>query len=234
LLPRVAYAEDMLYRKRMPADLPSADLDAFNREIATLSAANHWDSYHHRGPRIGTHLLAAFIVIVPKFGPLSDLSIRPPTPAAEQDYITSLMHTVSVMRSTLSNATKSDGLPNLDLDTGQEVAPGTYSLEDFTYVDLLHNMTRDPSQPVPFGIKRDLLAYFADLSKVKYIQPSPDMLAQVKADLPILQAISTRAAYPDSAFLPQPDAAKPPEAKGEPTSNAPEPPSAPASDKNPQ
>jgi hypothetical protein len=234
LLPRVAYAEDMLYRKRMPADTPSPDLDAFNREIAILSAANHWDAYHHHGLRIGTRLMAVFIVVLPKFGALSDLSLRPPSPSAEQDYVSSLMHTVSVMRSTLSSATKSDGLPNLDLDTGQEVAPGTYSLEDFTYVDLLHNMTRDPSQPVPFGIKHDLLAYFADLDKVKYMQNKPKMIAQVKADLPILQTISTRAAYPDTAFLPQPDEDKPPEAKGEPSSNSPEPPSAPASDKKPQ
>ncbi|HKO20573.1 MAG TPA: zinc dependent phospholipase C family protein [Acidobacteriaceae bacterium] len=234
LLPRVAYAEDMLHRKNMPPDVSSPDLDAFNREIAILSAANHWSNYHHRGPRIGTHLLAAVIFIVPKVGVLSDLAIRPPSASAEQDYVTSLMHTVSVMRSTLAAASKSDGLPNLDLDTGKEVAPGTYSLEDYTYVDLLHRMTRDPSQPVPFGIKQDLLAYFADLDKVKYIRRDTDRLAQVHADLPILQKISTRAAYPDTAFLPQPDAAKPPEAKGKPTSNAPEPPNSPANSKPPQ
>jgi hypothetical protein len=125
-------------------------------------------------------------------------------------------------------------LPNLDLDTGKEVAPGTYSLEDYTYVDLLHRMTRDPSQPVPFGIKQDLLAYFADLDKVKYIQHDQERLAQVHADLPVLQKISTRAAYPETAFLPQPDAAKPPEAKGKSTSNAPEPPNLPANTKPPQ
>jgi hypothetical protein len=138
------------------------------------------------------------------------------------------------MRKTLGNATKSDGLPNLDLDTGLDVAPGTYSLEDYTYVDLLHHMTSDPSQPVPFGIKQDLLAYFQDLDKVKYIQNKPQLIARVKADLPILQKISTRAAYPDTAFLPQPDEDKPPEAAGQPSSNAPEPPSAPASKKPPQ
>jgi len=234
LIPRVAYAEDILYRKRMPPDISSPELDAFNREIAILSAVNHWDAYHHRGPRIGTHLLAGFIFILPKVGVLSCLSLRPPSPSAQQNYVSSLMHTVSVMRKTLAAATTSDGLPNLDLDTGNEVAPGTYSLEDFTYVDLLHDLTRDPSQPVPFGIKHDLLGYFADLDKVKYIQDKPQMIAQVKADLPILNAISTRAAYPNTAFLPQPDEAKPPEAKGEPSSNAPEPASAPASNKKPQ
>lgn len=234
LLPRVAYAEDMLHRGKMPPDSSSPDLDAFNHEIAILSAANHWDAYHHRGPRIGTHLLAAFVFVLPKVGVLSDLAIRPPSPSAEQDYVSSLMHTVTVMRKTLAAASRSDGLPNLDLDTGKEVAPGTYSLEDYTYVDLLHQMTRDPSQPVPFGIKQDLLAYFTDLEKVKYIQHDERRLAQVHADLPILQKISTRAAYPETAFLPQPDAAKPPEAKGQPSSNAPEPPGSPANTKPPQ
>ncbi len=64
--------------------------------------------------------------------------------------------------------------------------------------------TRDPASPIPFGIKRDLLAYFADLDKVTYLNQNR-MLAQVQADLPILRTISTKAAYPDSAFLPEPD-----------------------------
>ncbi len=234
LLPRVAYAENMLQSKRMPQDISSPELDTYNREIAVLAAANHWDNYKHHGPRIGTHLLAGLIFIIPKYGVLSDLSLRAPTPAAEQDYVASLMHTVTVMRKTLANATRSDGLPNLDLDTGREITPGSYSLADYTYVDLLHRVASDPSQPVPYGIKQDLTAYFADISRVKYIQSDAPRLAQVQADLPILRGISTRAAYPDTAFLPQPDSDKPPEAKGQPTSNAPEPPSSPANTKSPQ
>jgi hypothetical protein len=205
LLPRVAYAETLLHRNSFPPDVPSPALDEFNREIAALSAANHWDTYRrHAG--IGTHLLAGFIFILPKVGPLADLSLRGPTPSAEQDYVNSLMHTTSVFRQTLAAATKSDGLPNKDLDTGDMVYPGTYSLEDYTYAQLLHAMTRDPATPIPFGIKRDLLAYFSDTEKAKYLKRKPKMLAQVQADLPILQTISTRAAYPDTAFLPEPTA----------------------------
>lgn len=208
LLPRVAYAETLINRKRMPPDVPSPALDRFNQDVAALSAANDWDSYRrHAG--VGTHLLAGFILIVPKIGPLSDLSLRGPTPSAEQDYVNSLAHTLVVLRQKLANATKSDGLPNLDLDTGNTVYPGTYSLEDYTYANLLHQMTRTPESPIPFGIKRDLLAYFADPSKAKYLRRKPSLLAQVKADLPVLQAISTRAAYPDTAFLPEPEEDKP-------------------------
>lgn len=212
LLPRVAYAETLLHRNRMPPDVPSPALDRFNQQIAILSAANNWDSYRkHAG--IGTHLLAGFIFIVPKIGPLSDLSLRGPTPSAEQDYVNSLMHTADELRQILGAATKSDGLPNEDLDTGLDVAPGTYSLEDFTYADLLHRMTRDPSQPIPHGVKQDLQAYFSDVSKVKYVVSNPKLVAQVKQDLPVLQGISTRAAYPESAFLPEPTADLPPDAK---------------------
>ena len=211
LLPRVAYAETILHRNRMPPDVPSPALDRFNQEMATLSAANHWDSYRrHAG--IGTHLLAGFIFMLPKVGALSDLSLRGPTPATEQDYVNSLMHTVDVFRSTLASATTSGDLPNLDLDTGAPVYPGTYSLEDYTYADLLHQMTLDPTSPVPAGIKRDLLAYFADPAKAKYLQRKAGKVAQVKADLQVLQTISTKAAYPDTAFLPEPDEDKPPDA----------------------
>ena len=208
LLPRVAYAESLLYGSRMPPDVPSPALAQFNQQIATLSAANNWDAYRsHRG--IGTHLLAAFIFILPKFGALSDLSLRGPTPSAEQDYVNSLMHTADVLRQTVSGAAKLGSLPNLDLDTGLEVFPGTYSLEDYTYAALLHQMTREPDSPIPFGIKRDLLAYFSNPEKAKYLKRKPKLLTQVQADLPILKAISTKAQYPDTAFLPEPDVDKP-------------------------
>ncbi len=53
-------------------------------------------------------------------------------------------------------------LPNRDLDTGQVVKPGGYSLTDETYADLLHRLTRDPKLPIPPGIKSDVEAYYSD------------------------------------------------------------------------
>jgi Zinc dependent phospholipase C len=219
LLPRVAYAETLLYHGRFPPDVPSASLDALNLDIASLAAANNWNAYRTRAG-VGTYLMAGFIFVLPKVGPLSDLSLRGPDPKAKQDYLDSLVKTTVRFRQMLAHATTSDGIPNQDLDTGLDVFPGTYSLEDYTYADLLHKMTRDPASPIPFGIKRDLLAYFSDLNKVTYLKQKPEKLAQVQADLPILQTISTKAQYPDTAFLPEPDADKPPDA----TNSTPEPP----------
>jgi hypothetical protein len=203
LLPRVAYAETLLYRNRMPPDVPSPALDNLNQQIATLSSHDQWDSYRrHAG--IGTHLLAVFIYILPKVGSLSVLSLRGPTPATEQDYVNSLVHTVDVLRQSLAHATTAANIPNKDLDTGDIIHPGTYRLCDETYANLLHEIVRNPATPIPFGLKRDLLAYFNDPEKAAYLQRNPKMFARMQAELPILVNISTHAAYPDTAFLPEP------------------------------
>ncbi|HEY4379236.1 MAG TPA: zinc dependent phospholipase C family protein [Acidobacteriaceae bacterium] len=230
LIPRVAYAETLLHRHRLPPDVPSPSLDSLNQDVARLSAANHWEADRRRAG-IGTHLLAGFIFILPKIGALSDLSLRGPTPRAKQNYFDSVVRTTTRLRQILATATRSDGLSNEDLDTGLDVFPGTYSLEDYTYADLLHRVTRTPSSPVPFGIKRDLLAYFADMQRVVYLKQKPKLLAQVQADLPVLQGISTKAAYPDSAFLPQPDEDKAPDQQG--TTPDPPPPGKPLSTARP-
>ena len=205
LLPRVAYAETVLHRKRMRAlsDPASQSVDDLNKQIAALAASDHWDSYRkHAG--IGTYMLAGLIVVLPKVGPLNDLKIEGPNAATEVDYVNSLLKTVSSMRSKVQNATRTDGLPNLDLDTGNEVLPGTYLLCDTTYAQLLHHVTSAPQTPIPFGIKRDLQAYFADPSKATYL--TTQQVSQVQKDMQVLSTISTGAQYPDTAFLPEPQA----------------------------
>jgi uncharacterized protein (DUF433 family) len=218
LLPRVAYAETLLYRNRIPPDVPSPALDSLNQQVATLAAQDQWDSYRrHAG--IGTYLLAGFIFVLPKVGPFSNLSLRGPTPATEQDFVNSLVHTVDILRQTLAHATTTANLPNKDLDTGDTIRPGTYRLCDETYANLLHEIALKPATPIPFGIKRDLLAYFNDPEKAIYLQRNPQMFARMQAELPILVNISTNAAYPDTAFLPEPtqDAAPAPAPKPAPT-----------------
>lgn len=203
LLPRVAYAETLLYRSHLPADTPSPALDQLTQQIASLAAQDHWAIYR-RHPGLGTHLLAGFIFILPKVGPLSDLSLRGPTAATEQTYLDSLVLTTSTLRQLLAHATSATPIPNKDLDTGDIIRPGTYRLCDFTYAHLLHQIASDPDTPVPFGIKRDLLAYFADPAAAIYLQRDHKKFTRMVAELPILRNISTHAAYPDTAFLPEP------------------------------
>jgi hypothetical protein len=203
LLPRVAYAEVLLHRKNLPLDSPSPALDAYSADVVNLATANNWANYRKQAG-LGTHLLAGIIFVLPKFGPLSDLAVRGPTVPTEQHYVESLVKTAAALRNILATATTSGTIPNLDLDTGAQIRPGAYRLADDTYATLLHTITRNPATPVPFGIKQDLQAYYADPAAPIATRNNPKKWAQVQADLQVLATISTQAAYPETAFLPNP------------------------------
>jgi hypothetical protein len=85
-------------------------------------------------------------------------------------------------------------LPNRDLDTGLVVRPGGYSLTDSTYADLLHRLTRQPGQPIPPGIKEDILAYYANPDSPIATKKNPVLWAQVQLDLATLASMKTSTA----------------------------------------
>jgi hypothetical protein len=82
-------------------------------------------------------------------------------------------------------------LPNRDLDTGRVVQPGGYPLTDLTYANLLHSLTRRPTQPIPPGIKQDIQAYYANPNAPITTKQNPAQWAQVQADLAILAGMPT-------------------------------------------
>ena len=82
-------------------------------------------------------------------------------------------------------------LPNRDLDTGHVVQPAGYSLTDDTYARLLHLLTRQPTLPIPPGIKEDIQIYYADLSLPFATKKDPAQWAQLQADLVTLAGMPT-------------------------------------------
>jgi hypothetical protein len=82
-------------------------------------------------------------------------------------------------------------LPNRDLDTGQVVKPGGYLLTDQTYAELLHRLTRDPSHPIPPGIKSDVQAYYSDPDAPITTKRHRREWETVQADLKTLAAMPT-------------------------------------------
>ena len=85
-------------------------------------------------------------------------------------------------------------LTNRDLDTGVPVRPAGYPLTDQTYAYLLGKLTETPTQPIPPGIKDDLLAYYADLSLPFETKKHPDQWAAVQKQLETLRGMPTSTA----------------------------------------
>jgi hypothetical protein len=189
-LPRIAYAEVILHKNRMPPDVPGESFDLLKNQLAQSGTENGWDQYRKK-PGIGTYSLAGLIFILPKVGVLSNLAIRGPNEQTHQKYVESLNHTIDSMRRIMGNFDKiSDAVPNRDLDTGAKVKPGGYRLTDDTYARLLDLITRN-SHPIPVALQQDITEYYADPSAPIVTRNNPKKWARVQAELKVLQTMPT-------------------------------------------
>ena len=236
-LPAFTYAEALIHHRHFPADTPGPEFDLYERRTAQLAREADWDSYRKK-PGLGTHLLAALIVILPKIGPIKMLAIKHPTVQTEALYIESVNLSTTALALVLSQlgapelpsgavtdrtiaeavrkaneistATAADRArvarpptrptvtlpvslaPNRDLDTGQRVVPGGYLLTDQTYVKLLARVTKDPTRPVPEGLKQDILKYYADPDAPISTKRDTKTWAQVQMQLQVLTSMPTQ------------------------------------------
>jgi len=213
LIPRVAYALTLLHRNQEPVEPDTADAKEVEQEVAAVAARCNWAAYRKKAG-VETHLLAAAIWILPKVGPLAMVNVKGPTPETEADYMHSVVSATTVLHNRLAyftpvaarraetlTATTSTAtlgpldtkhpLPNRDLDTGQRVKPGGYSLTDKTYAKLLGRLTRKPQQPIPPAIKSDVEAYYADPNAPIVTKKNPAAWQRVQEELRVLAAMPT-------------------------------------------
>jgi hypothetical protein len=164
-IPRFAHAENVLHGSHMPPDVADEAFQTFARDVRNADYQAHWAATRKR-PGFLTHVVAVVIFLTPRIGVLSDLAIRGPNVNTEQFYVRSVNDTMAQYRDILHRLKEQPDppivLPNRDLDTGELVKPGSYPLTDKTYAELLRRITAEPSRKVPFGIRRDLLAFYAD------------------------------------------------------------------------
>lgn len=164
-LPRFAFAEVLLHRKSFPPDSNLPDFHQFEQRLKDAATANGWAAYRKHKASWQTHLVAFLIVIVPKVGPISDLSIRGPTAETEENYVASLLRATDEYGKLLGELAQKNkdrfSVPDLDLDTGYPSRPGTYRLTDETYAKLLARVTAESARP-PIGLRQNILAFYAN------------------------------------------------------------------------
>lgn len=193
-LPSFAHAEALIHRNDFPAEDDSAELQKFNQRLQHADYNNGWQ-YLRQKPGVKTHLLAFVVIIVPKIGAASDLSIKIPTQETEAKYIASVNRTLDLYDNLLAQLKKTPqqdpeitmNLDNRDLDTGYIVQPGAYPLTDKTYAQLLAIITTRPTEPAPSGLKRDILAYYSDPNAPIITKKNAKAWKQVQDQLAILQ-----------------------------------------------
>ncbi len=195
LLPRIAYAENVLHKHRMPPDVQDEELAKLTRALAQSDFENGWDQYR-RTPGIGTYTLAGLIYILPKVGPLALLAVKGPDEKAEQAYVKSVNVTIARICKVLGDVQNDDktlsrDLPNRDLDTGDKVRPGGYRLADETYEKLLSTLVKQKVGRIPAGLKSDIAEFYADPTAPITTRKNPAKWAVLQADLTEVEAKET-------------------------------------------
>ncbi len=229
LIPRIAYAVTILHRNREPVEPNTPEEAEVEKEVTEAAKLYDWDAYRKK-PGVETYIIADVLRVLPKVGPLAMVAVKGPSPAAEADYMHSVVSATTVLRERLAlftptsarlplpegatSSTATSGapdaahpLPNRDLDTGLVVKPGGYSLTDETYAELLHKLTANPGRPIPPGIKSNVEAYYSDPNAPIVTKRKRDAWAQVQADLKTLAAMPTSAEpapYPTYGELKRP------------------------------
>ncbi|HEY2114063.1 MAG TPA: hypothetical protein VGJ51_03185, partial [Candidatus Angelobacter sp.] len=131
-------------------------------------------------------LKAFFVRLVPKVGPFSALAFHPPTPAVEQMYMHSFNETLALYQKLL--AAQGEGkllLPNDNLDTGGITEAGVYRPADKSYATLLAKLD---GKPVSDDLRRNILAFYADLGKPFVTKKNPREWKNVLRELDTLKA----------------------------------------------
>jgi hypothetical protein len=195
-LPRIAYAETVLHGRKMPADADDAEFHTLEAALKQSEFENGWDAYRKKAG-LGTYCLAGIIYILPPVGPFALTKIKVPSEETEQEYVRSVNASTARVRVLLGDLESKDAgqlavdIPNRDLDTGLRVTPGSYRLTDQTYAQLLGRIAQPGYGKLPSGLKRDMLAYYADASAPIATKKNAKKWARVQADLVALQRIPT-------------------------------------------
>lgn len=153
-IPAIADALVLLHRKHEPPDLDTPEAQALRGEIAAMAAANNWPQYRSKAG-IRLWLLAGFIKIMPKIGPLRLAAVKGPTAQAQADYEHSLALATAAMRQMLWRFTPPDkrrSPPKLPGLAGEAEQPSK-ELAESRRAHAVSETHTDPRHPLP---NRDL------------------------------------------------------------------------------
>jgi hypothetical protein len=157
LIPRAAYAITLLHRGSLPADPASPEMADIEKQVAAVSAENHWDTYRRKAG-FETYMLAGLFFVLPKVGALKLIDVKGPTADTESEYIHSLAQSLEELRDSLHRFTppKAGHAPAADAaeTDAHSLPPAPHMLPvSLTPAGQTQIRSNDPRHPLP---NRDL------------------------------------------------------------------------------
>ncbi len=112
----------------------------------------------------GARVLAVFVKLMPKIGPLKPFAFRLPTPGAMKLFRASFADVLKAYCGLLGEQgpqVPAPTLPNADFDTGHATHFGEYALADKTYGEWVRKLAKDKFAGISPPMRANILAFFA-------------------------------------------------------------------------
>ena len=187
VIPRTTKVAWHLKRKQIQNSHPSETRKKYIYNISSSGYRADWGDIYEK-PDFFARLKAFLLRLVPKVGPFSALAFHPPPPAVEQMYMHSFSETLDHYRKLL--LAQQEGtlqLPNDNFDTGEMTEPGTYSLTDKSYAELLDKVY---DKSVSDALRQNILDFYADIGRPYVTKKKPKEWENVLRELDTLKAAS--------------------------------------------
>ncbi len=183
LLPKATRIAWSLKKAEIMQDQPGMTKRKFLYNLSRASYQKNWGKQYQQ-PTFGERVLAFFVRILPKIGPLRVLQLKTPTPETERMFEASFNATLDRYRHLLSQAGSGQpDLPNDNFDTGEISGPGQYRLNDETQAKLLDALAKQNFSGAGPEVRAELLEFFGHPDAPYATKRRPKDWARVQAEL---------------------------------------------------
>jgi hypothetical protein len=155
---------------------PDFDQRKFLYRLSRAEYEKEWGTQYQK-PGWRTQLLASFVRVLPKVGPLKTVDVTLPSPATEDLYIESVNKTVDSYKAQLKLLRQSGNqitLPNRDFDTGNPTKPTEYRLADETYSKLVQQLATRKFDLVTPDLQANIVAFYSEPTRLQPDKMSVD------------------------------------------------------------
>lgn len=118
----------------------------------------------YKRPGFGARVLAVFVKLMPKIGPLKPFAFRPPTPDAMKLFRASFADVLKAYCGLLGeqrSQAPAPALANEDFDTGHATHFGEYALADKTYGEWVRKLAKEKFAGITPPMRANILTFFA-------------------------------------------------------------------------
>jgi hypothetical protein len=192
LIPKMTKVANLVQGDQVIPEKKDQSRKIFLYQIRRADYEREWGRNYKR-PGFGARLLAFFLRLLPKAGPLRGLAFRPPTPQTQDLFFKSINATIGRYSQELQQVGSGQlSLSNLDFDTGQVSRPGEYRLTDETYAKWLDRLAKNNFESVTPMVRVNILEFYADPQAIQAAKIKKKDWAKTLSQIEQLKAWSPR------------------------------------------